>query len=211
MSILTETLHSRVYLLLETPDHLLENARCELMRLDETEWKASTMFGHSSRRLQCTVGKSYRFGNTTFPAIPFGQVPAMGRLADYFGTLYDCTFGMAHLNIYPDQHVQPVCRPAKLGWHADDEKVLDPDVPIVCISFGEPMRVRFKPNTCPSTVTSLETGHKQVYVMAGAFQQEFLHCVTPLTKKRRQEIPADPSFFGARWSITFRGLARTIE
>ena len=99
---------------------------------------------------------------------------------------------MVHPNVYPGQD-EPV-KQASLRWH--DEKIIDQQTPIIGVSFGEPMRVRFKSIVPGSKAVELLTRDGQVYAMTGSFQSEFVHCVAPLTKRQRQD--PDPSYSGAR-------------
>jgi alkylated DNA repair dioxygenase AlkB len=85
---------------------------------------------------------------------------------------------MVHPNVYPGQD-EPV-KQASLRWH--DEKIIDQQTPIIGVSFGEPMRVRFKSIVPGSKAVELLTRDGQVYAMTGSFQSEFVHCVAPLTE-----------------------------
>ena len=196
-------------------NNIVSDASLECIRREvynAVYWKSSKMMGHVSKRQQFTVGSDYKFGNTNFTGISWESVPYLDQLRRRLGKVLcdgnELAFGMVHLNKYPDQdHVQ---NQAKLPWHADDEKMIDQTVPIVGLSFGEPMRLLTKPNgKGRQPIEELITFDGQMYMFKPGMQSTHQHCVKPLTKAQRKRIAIpteDNPFFGDRYSITFRGL-----
>lgn len=180
----------------------MDNIRHELLTRLIDFLAPSKMMGNTSIRLQCTIGTSYRFGNTTFAAVSWEKAPMLAHLSKLIGDHYGVQFDMAHINFYPDQDGP---KQAKLCWHADDEKIIDQNAPIVGISFGENMRVCFKENDNKATTDHI-AHDLDIYTMSAGFQSKFQHRVAPLTKVQRIDHPFDCQFEGLRMSITLRVL-----
>jgi hypothetical protein len=168
-------------------------------------WTPSVMFGKSSRRLQCTYGSSdYKFANTIFRAGAIDSVRGLSAMIAYLSHRFKVTFDMVHLNQYPQQD-QDVVNPAKLGWHSDDEGLIQSNTPIVGISFGYPQQFGLRSKQTHSMKLLRLTAHKTTYVMLAGCQLTHEHCVVPLTKLQKRQV-TEP-FGGIRFSVTFRCLA----
>lgn len=166
----------------------------------ETKWKANKCYGNVSTRQQFTVGPDYTFGGKRHPGQPVDSVAGLQEFIDAAGKVLGCTFGMAHMNKYP---LPSIGKKGALQWHADDEKVLDPEVPILGASANHPMRLLFRLNDNRRKVFELVTKPGQVYMMAAGFQSIGEHRVAPLTKTQQKDYPQEPD--DVRYSITLRG------
>lgn len=83
-----------------------------------------------------------------------------------------------------------------MGWHSDDEKMLEPSGSIASISLGAERKFAFKHKRTGQTV-SLLLGHGSLLEMKDATQTHWLHSL-PKTKKVKRE----------RINLTFRIIQR---
>jgi alkylated DNA repair dioxygenase AlkB len=90
-------------------------------------------------------------------------------------TFYNCSL----VNWYDPTH--------SIGLHADDEKEMNSDVPILSLSWGGPRRflLRSKPNTVGalSKLVELRLNDGDLLLMGGKCQEEFKHEVPRVRKK----------------------------
>ena len=109
-------------------------------------------------------------------------------LSDRYGRRFD-SIGF---NLYRDQH-------DSVAWHADRHRavVTDPIVAILSVGESRPFQMRPNPELGGGASLTWGLGHGDLFVMGGACQHEWQHCVP----KRRRAV-------GPRMSITFRHDAR---
>ena len=121
-------------------------------------------------------------------------VPILDDIRWALGDRYNCHFDSIGFNLYRD-HTDSV------AWHADRHRkvVTDPVVAIVSVGESRPFQMRRHSDAGDSPGASLTwgLGHGDLFVMGGASQHEWQHCVP----KRRRPT-------GPRLSITFRHDAR---
>lgn len=156
-------------------------------------------WGLTKRRIM-TLGSSYGFSGNKYPSAPFSSIDGVTELAATLSSVFGVELGMAHCNWY-DQKTK-----AQISYHSDDEGDLLENGPIVCLSFGSPMRLQLAPkppkgNTAKTSVSHLCT-HMTAYVMDGTTQKKYVHRVVCATKKQQQAKQ-----FTERISVTFRALA----
>ena len=84
-----------------------------------------------------------------------------------------------------------------MGWHADDEKEIRQDKPIVGIGLGATMRVIARDKRSRKVVAEIMSSHGSCYVMDAGMQQTHEHRVAAPRKRDNYEP-------GMRWSLTFR-------
>ena len=89
----------------------------------------------------------------------------------------------------------------RVSWHADDERDLDPAVPIASLSLGSACEFQFRPRTPgkePGTVAMLlEAG--SLLTMHAPTNSRFQHCLPRRTGRAACDI-------GPRWNLTFRRM-----
>jgi alkylated DNA repair dioxygenase AlkB len=135
----------------------------------------------------------YTYGSFPY-ARTYQPVPAstdvsnlMARVSEFLGCKLDVCFS----NMYSG--------PSNgLGWHADDSPEMDPDRPIVSVSFGQARAIRFRPNSDPAHVEELILTHGSVAVMRPGMQLTWQHSIP---KSPAQHAPGL-----ARISCTLRGF-----
>jgi alkylated DNA repair dioxygenase AlkB len=115
-------------------------------------------------------------------------LPVLGTLRHQLGERYGVVFDSIGFNLYRDGD-------DSVAWHGDRHrrKIRDPIVAIV--SVGGPRPFRLRPRGGGSS-RSWNLGHGDLFVMGGACQHDWEHCVPKLRS-------AEP-----RVSITFRHDAR---
>ncbi|XP_013786251.1 DNA oxidative demethylase ALKBH2-like isoform X2 [Limulus polyphemus] len=93
---------------------------------------------HTIPRKQVSYGDpglSYKFSGNSIPALPW--TPLMLELRDVVTKLTDHTYNFVLINRYKDGNDH-------MGEHRDDEKDLDPNSPIISLSFGQPRDFIFR-------------------------------------------------------------------
>ena len=82
---------------------------------------------HKIPRWQQVYGKNYKFSGILFEA---QSIPSFFQnYLDYFSKLYKCSFNMVLVNWYENGKDY-------ISMHSDDEKEIEPDTPVITISFG---------------------------------------------------------------------------
>jgi alkylated DNA repair dioxygenase AlkB len=157
-------------------------------------WKqeAITVFGrtHPLPRLTCWVGDpgcSYAYSGLLNHPEPWTR--SLEALRTRLMETLGCRFNSLLLNHYRDGD-------DRMGWHADNERELDPRQPIASLSLGACRSFRLKPRpaTAPAQgPISLELDHGDLLVMDPPTQRHWLHCL-PARRRVRQ----------GRINLTFR-------
>ncbi len=117
-------------------------------------------------------------------------LPVLGELRRELSARYSVTFDSIGFNLYRD-HADSV------AWHGDRHRhhVVDPVVAIV--SVGEPRPLRLRPRGGGAS-RSWDLGHGDLFVMGGACQHDWEHCVPKVRHA------------GPRLSITYRHDAERV-
>lgn len=119
-------------------------------------------------------------------------LPVLADIRRLLSDRYDVEFDSIGFNQYRDGR-------DSVAWHGDRHRheVIDPVVAIV--SVGQARTFRLRPRVARGARASLawELGHGHLFVMGGACQHEWEHCV-----------PKSATRVGSRISVTFRHGAR---
>lgn len=152
-------------------------------------WQTETVkvFGqwHQLRRQTTWYGTAdYRYSGQVKTAQPW--LPVLLKIKAQVEELTTDTYHAVLLNYYPDGL-------AGIGWHADDERDLNPNAAIASVSFGATRRFDLRHRDGETLSINLEDG--SVLVMAGELQQYWKHQV-PVQRKIKQP----------RINLTFRSM-----
>lgn len=142
-------------------------------------------------RFQKSYIKDYAFSGAVAKAAPLPKI--LQPYLDFCNSLKYGVFNQFLLNWYENGNNY-------IGSHADDEKQLVPNSPIVTITLSDKnthrtFRIRDKKDK--SIVKDVETTNGMVLVMGGHFQKEFKHEIVKINGKKGEET-------GRRISITLR-------
>lgn len=140
-------------------------------------------------------GLSYCFSGTRVPARPW--VPVVAELRDGMAERTGWPINFVLVNWYES------LRRHGVGWHADDERDLDPEAPIASLSLGHPRHFLFRPaarGAAPRTVTiTLAPG--SLLLMNPPTNRLFQHCLP-------RRAGADAATTAPRWNLTGRVMKR---
>lgn len=150
------------------------------------------MFGKAVKipRLQAWIGDPdahYRWSGKTF--VPSPWTPVLKALTANLNQQLNTHFNSVLINWYRSGE-------DSMGWHSDDEKELGPDPTIASLSLGAPrnFKLRERHKTPPQNL-SYALGNGDLFVMGGATQSHWRHCVV----KTRKSVQA-------RLNLTFRDI-----
>jgi len=129
-------------------------------------------------------GLSYKFSGTTI--IGDEWTPLLLRLKEDVETQVGYSFNYVLVTLYENGH-------AKIGAHMDNEQDLDPETPIVALSFGAKRNLIFQRKGFQSVTLPLE--HGSLYVMNPPTNQMWKH-----------SIPYESDVKEPRISLTFRRI-----
>jgi alkylated DNA repair dioxygenase AlkB len=166
----------------------MDNAEVLRRLLDETVWKAETifLFGRevAQPRLSAWYGeRRYTYSGRTFEPLPFTPLQLEIKRAVEAAT--GKRFNSLLLNYYRNEQ-------DSMGFHSDDEAELGPQPAIASLSFGATRTFILKHKKQPKTV-KIDLTDGSLLLMAGKLQ----HCWRHGINKERK-----PG--GARVNLTFR-------
>jgi alkylated DNA repair dioxygenase AlkB len=166
----------------------LPNAEIMLRLLDETAWKAETIFLFGKEtpqpRLSAWYGeKIYSYSGRTFQPLPF--TPLQLEIKRVVEAVTGREFNSVLLNYYRDGN-------DSMGFHSDDEPELGREPAIASVSFGDTRTFILKHKKLPRTL-KLNLTDGSLLLMAGKLQNCWRHGIN---KER--------SPHGARINLTFR-------
>lgn len=129
---------------------------------------------------------AYQYAGITRRGLPW--LPELLSIKERVEQCSGERFNSCLLNLYHDGR-------EGMGWHSDDEVVLEKRAAIASLSFGAERRFCFKHK---STGEKVETrlGHGQLLLMKGTTQENWLHAV-----------PKSTRVHGPRVNLTFRRFA----
>jgi len=138
-------------------------------------------------------GTSYRFSGQRQRAAPWPPflLELKQQVAEFLGE--EKPFNFVLINEYKDGS-------QTIGWHADDERDIEPGSVIASLSVGDERDFRLRPKDPSerhgrSTTTSVRLRHGDLLAMHGNTQKHYEHSV-PRTKKHRKP----------RYNLTFRHM-----
>lgn len=137
------------------------------------------------RRKTFMFGKDYVYSGQVKKAIPYDELTNNIRL--YLEGLLGLKEELngCLLNLYPDGE-------ASISYHADDEKSMKSDTPIVVLSLGATRKFLFKDKETKEVI-HLEIKNGEILIMHPGCQSKYLH-----------SIPKENKVFEPRISLTFR-------
>jgi len=116
-------------------------------------------------------------------------LPILDDMRDALAARYDEPFDSIGFNLYRDRH-------DSVAWHGDRHRHVITNPVIAIVSLGRPRPLRLRPRGGGPSI-SYSLGEGDLFVMGGACQHNWEHCVPKLS--------TEP---GPRISVTFRCLAR---
>ena len=116
-------------------------------------------------------------------------LPVLGDMRGVLAERYDEPFDSIGFNLYRDRH-------DSVAWHGDRHRHVITNPIIAIVSVGRPRPLRLRPRGGGASL-SYSLGEGDLFVMGGACQHDWEHCVPKLS--------TEP---GPRLSITFRCLER---
>jgi alkylated DNA repair dioxygenase AlkB len=156
--------------------------------LDETEWRAETifLFGREVQqpRLSAWYGeKSYTYSGRTFRPLPF--TPLQREIKRVIEEVTGKRFNSVLLNYYRDEK-------DSMGFHSDDEPELGREPAIASVTFGDTRTFILKHKRQPKTL-KLDLTDGSLLLMSGKLQNCWRHGIN------KERSPRGP-----RINLTFR-------
>jgi len=161
---------NRVYLFEPRGDLAAEFDAALAYLLAEPAFVRDKALGYNARRLTCAYGQeglACRYSGVTKRAQPW-PIALAGIVVDV-ARLTGAEYNFCLANLYPDHS-------ATLGWHADDERDLEPGASIAIVSLGSPRLLGLQ-RVADGHTQSVLLSHGSVLVMAGRTQEHYKHCV----------------------------------
>lgn len=152
---------------------------------EEIEWQHDEVFifgkRHITKRKTAWYGSKpfeYTYSNSTKVALPFSKT-----LLDILQKIELKTgfaFNSCLLNLYNDGS-------EGMGWHSDNEKTLNPEMPIASISLGASRKFYFKNRESKQRIDLL-LGHGSLLMMHPPTQHHWLHSLPNSVKINESRI-----------------------
>lgn len=167
-------------------DHYFESL------LTTAEWRHDEilMFGKrivTSRKVGWYGDYPYKYIYSKTEKVALPLTNELLELKNILKSLTGVSFNSCLLNLYHSGA-------EGMGWHADNEKSLDPSAPIASISLGSTRTFRFKHKSKDIKV-AVELGSGSLLLMNPPTQEYWLHTLTKTTKVT-----------GPRINLTFRTM-----
>lgn len=128
-------------------------------------------------------GLSYRYSGKTLHCLEW--TPTLRKIKDYINEKFDLKLNFVLVNYYKDGN-------SYIGYHSDDEKDLDPESPIVSLSFGAARRFLLKDKKTKQ-VTEFRLENNSCIIMKKGCQKKYKH-----------SVPKEKSIKKPRLNLTFR-------
>lgn len=126
---------------------------------------------------------------------PITQDSTLYKVLDLINSKLGVNYNSILVNKYRNINVH-------LGWHKDDEKVIDQSVPITTLSIGKSRRFQISDSNRDADITQLyqrDLSNNSILVMRPGLQDSHFHKICAGRKGRVDER-------GVRYSLTFRRL-----
>ncbi|WP_204336738.1 alpha-ketoglutarate-dependent dioxygenase AlkB family protein [Cryomorpha ignava] len=152
---------------------------------EEIEWQHDEviLFGkrHITKRKTAWYGSKpyqYTYSNSTKVALPFSKtlLDIGQKLTRETGVIFNSCL----LNLYADGS-------EGMGWHSDNEKVLNPEMPIASVSFGALRKFYFKNRDTKERIDIL-LEHGSLLMMHPPTQEHWLHSLPKTAKVKEPRI-----------------------
>ncbi|GAB3470170.1 alpha-ketoglutarate-dependent dioxygenase AlkB [Massilia terrae] len=162
----------------------------EILRrlIDETAWRAETVVVYGKRHLQPRLTAWHGDAGYTYSGLRLEPLPFSPLLQTIRAAVEQATgrrFNSVLLNYYRNER-------DSMGMHADDEPELGPEPAIASVSFGATRTFILRHKASKRTI-KLDLADGSLLLMAGQFQQEWLHGINKLSRPT-----------GPRVNLTFR-------
>lgn len=164
----------------------------------DVPWKDEfvTVFGrrHAMPRRTCWMADpdcGYRYSDLENVIEPWSR--ATREIRERVSAACGVEFNSVLLNLYRDGR-------DSMGWHADDERELDPQAAIASLSLGAARTFRFRARLDFKTTWSCELGHGDLFTMEPPTQVHWQHA---LPRRMRVHAP--------RINLTFRRVLSQRE
>lgn len=169
-------------------DNFLADADDYFSYMKDTEWQSIDKVPRKEAFFS-TNDVPYSFGSGEYARTyyPFPMdicVKEIGLQISNFLKLPE--FELCFLNYYKDKNKW-------LGWHSDNESIIDQTRPIATISLGAEREIWYRSRY--GSITKQLLRHGSLFIMAPGMQSTHLH-----------QIPKHPVYCGERISLTFRGF-----
>lgn len=140
-----------------------------------TPWQAEDILIFGKRRRVPRLvawhgdpGTGYTYSGTAHEPLPW--TAELRRLRERAQTLTGHDYNSVLLNLY--RHGQD-----SMGWHSDDEPELGRNPAIASVSLGATRRFKLRHRRLVDAGVTLDLGHGDVLLMAGATQHAYVHAV----------------------------------
>ena len=128
---------------------------------------------------------TYRYSNITLQTIPVDN-DSVKRIREYIYKTFNIKYNVVLINRYTSPN-------DKVGWHSDDEKMINQNFPIISISLGQSRKFQIKDKSTKA-VESIKLNDGDIIVMKSGCQQLYSHQVPKGLKNET----------GIRYNLTFR-------
>ncbi|KAG8181067.1 hypothetical protein JTE90_014779 [Oedothorax gibbosus] len=180
-------------------DAILKQLEEEIQYFDG-ELTRVKVFGkwHNIPRKQVVFGEeglSYTFSGISLPAKPWDACPVVKGLQNYVELVTGECFNFVLINRYKDGNDH-------MGEHRDNEKELNPDSPIVSLSFGEERPFVFKHKDSRGKNSKLDIAPLKIQLEPGSI----LVMEKPTNEFWYHSLPVRKNIKGVRVNLTFRQM-----
>ena len=115
--------------------HVFSELESQIAYINDPNLTSIKVFGktHNLPRKHAAYGCkgiTYTYSGIKIPATPWEQAPILKKILEDVKCATDIQYNFVLINRYQNGH-------DKMGEHKDDEKELDPDIPIASLSFGQ--------------------------------------------------------------------------
>ncbi|CAE8596326.1 unnamed protein product [Polarella glacialis] len=168
--------------------------RCQRSRWYRLQWLSQgrvRVYGkvHDEPRLTCYCGdQSYTYSGKTMIPLPWSEIPVLQQIRRLVQKATGETFNSVLCNRYRSGEDTN-------GWHADNEKVYDPQPTIASVTFGTERDFDLRQNGGRPGKLRIRLAHGSLLVMSGSTQEQWQH-----TLPRRKGLSAE------RVNLTFRRI-----
>jgi alkylated DNA repair dioxygenase AlkB len=137
-------------------------------------------------------GAAYTYSGTPHEPLPW--TADLQHIKDHVERLTGHAYNSVLLNLYRDGS-------DSMGWHADDEPELGREPTIASVSLGAPRRFKLRPRRPGGATVTLDLGHGDVLLMAGATQRNYVHAVPKTTRPVGERINLTWRWIDSRHSL----------
>ena len=167
-----------------TPEKYFDLLEKEIVYMKKAEIHGRYSIPRQMAAYGDSLAITYSFSGIKTHARPW--TPTLYAIKRMVETETNCKYNFCLVNRYRDGY-------DSIAKHKDDEKDLEMDYPIACVSLGQSRTLKFSKPGCKSVKFSTNSG--SLLVMR-----------SPTNKYWNHEIPKEPMKIGVRISLTFRKI-----